>query len=44
MVVSTAHEAFKDPSLYRSTRLVIDSRNAVAPLFRPGDGPRVVKA
>jgi UDP-N-acetyl-D-glucosamine dehydrogenase len=45
IVVSTAHEAFKDPALYESARLVIDSRNAVAPLFREGRrGPRIVKA
>jgi UDP-N-acetyl-D-glucosamine dehydrogenase len=44
VVVSTAHDVFKDPALYRGTRLVIDSRNAVAPLFRSGEGPRVVKA
>ena len=44
VVVSTAHDAFKDPALYRAVRLVVDSRNAVAPLFRSGEGPRIVKA
>ena len=44
LVVSTAHDVFKDPALYRGTRLVIDSRNVIAPLFRPGEGPRVIKA
>jgi UDP-N-acetyl-D-glucosamine dehydrogenase len=42
LVVSTAHNQFKDPALYRGVRLVVDSRNIV----KPGpDGPRrVVKA
>jgi UDP-N-acetyl-D-glucosamine dehydrogenase len=45
IVVSTAHDAFKDPGLYRGARLVVDTRNAVAPLFTgAGGGPRVVKA
>jgi UDP-N-acetyl-D-glucosamine dehydrogenase len=44
IVVSTAHDVFKDPALYRGARLVVDTRNAVAPLFAPGEGPRVVKA
>jgi UDP-N-acetyl-D-glucosamine dehydrogenase len=44
LVVSTAHDAFKDPELYRSARLVVDTRNAVAPLLAGRDRPRVVKA
>ena len=44
VVVCTAHDAFKDPALYRGVRLVIDSRNAVAPLFGSGGGPRIVRA
>ncbi len=44
IVVSTAHDVFKDPALYRGAKLVVDTRNAVAPLFEPGQGPRVVKA
>jgi UDP-N-acetyl-D-glucosamine dehydrogenase len=44
IVVSTAHDVFKDPALYRGARLVVDTRNAVAPLFEPGQGPRIVKA
>jgi len=44
VVVSTAHEVFKNASLYRDVKLVIDTRNAVAPLFAAGQGPRIVKA
>ena len=44
IVVSTAHEAFARPELYRGARLVVDSRNLVGPLFPQGGGPRVVKA
>jgi UDP-N-acetyl-D-glucosamine dehydrogenase len=45
IVVSTAHDAFKDRELYSRAKLVVDSRNAVAPLFASGGaGPRVVKA
>jgi UDP-N-acetyl-D-glucosamine dehydrogenase len=31
LVLSTAHEAFKDPALYEKTRLLCDTRAAVAP-------------
>ncbi len=45
LVVSTAHDAFKRPELYRGVRLVVDARNLVGPLFAPGAPPcRVVKA
>ena len=44
LVVATAHEAFQRASLYQQVRLVVDSRNMMAPLFAPGTGPRVVKA
>jgi UDP-N-acetyl-D-glucosamine dehydrogenase len=44
VVLSTAHDAFKDAALYRGCKLVVDTRNAVAPLFGPGQGPRIVKA
>jgi UDP-N-acetyl-D-glucosamine dehydrogenase len=44
VVVSTAHDVFKDPELYRKTSLVVDTRNAVAPLFAGRERPRVVKA
>ncbi len=45
IVVSTAHDAFKDRGLYAKAKLVVDTRNAVAPLFADGgSGPRVVRA
>ena len=45
VVVSTAHEIFKDPALFRGLPLVVDTRNLVAGLFPGGGGPeRVVKA
>ncbi len=46
VVVATAHDAFKDRGLYRDVRLVVDTRNVIAPLMaRAGSGPgRLVKA
>jgi UDP-N-acetyl-D-glucosamine dehydrogenase len=45
LVVSTAHDQFKDPALYRNVPLVVDARNLMAPLnFAGGKKPRVVKA
>jgi UDP-N-acetyl-D-glucosamine dehydrogenase len=46
VVVSTAHDAFRDPALYRDVGLVVDTRNLVAPLLAKGAaGPRrLVKA
>ena len=44
VVVSTAHEQFKNEALYRDVKLVVDTRNIIAPLFPKGQGPRVVKA
>ena len=44
LVVSTAHDAFRSAALYEGCRLVVDTRNAVAPLFARGGGPRIVKA
>jgi len=45
LVVSTAHDAFKRADLYRGVRLVVDTRNAVAPLFAGAAGKtRIVKA
>jgi UDP-N-acetyl-D-glucosamine dehydrogenase len=45
LILSTAHESFKDPALYRDVKLVVDTRNAIVPLFagKPG-GPRMVRA
>jgi UDP-N-acetyl-D-glucosamine dehydrogenase len=44
VVVATAHDVFKDPALFRQARLVVDTRNLVAPLFPEGGGPPLVKA
>ena len=46
VVVATAHDEFKDPALYRDVKLVVDSRNMIAPLQKDrGGGPRrLVKA
>jgi UDP-N-acetyl-D-glucosamine dehydrogenase len=45
VVVSTAHEQFKQAGLYQRVRLVVDSRNLLGPLFPSGQAPcRVVKA
>jgi UDP-N-acetyl-D-glucosamine dehydrogenase len=46
VVVATAHDAFKDRSLYRDVALVIDTRNMIASLLaKEGTGPRrLVKA
>jgi UDP-N-acetyl-D-glucosamine dehydrogenase len=44
IVVSTAHDVFKDAGLYRTAQLVVDTRNAVAPLVSGRTRPRVVKA
>jgi len=43
VVVATAHQAFKDPALYRAVPLVVDTRNVVA-AAPPPERPRVVKA
>jgi UDP-N-acetyl-D-glucosamine dehydrogenase len=45
VVVSTAHEVFKERALFEGLPLVVDTRNLVAGLFPDGGGPRrVVKA
>jgi len=45
VVVSTAHDAFRDASLFAKVKLVVDTRNLVAPLFPNGSPPcRLVKA
>ena len=44
VVVSTAHDRFSDPGLYRDVRLVIDTRNLLASIpFGSAKRPRVVK-
>lgn len=45
LVLSTAHDAFKNAALYEKSALVVDTRNVLAKLrFPNGTGPRVVKA
>jgi UDP-N-acetyl-D-glucosamine dehydrogenase len=44
LVLCTAHDCFRSAGLYAGVRLVVDTRNVVAPLFPDGGGPRVVKA
>ena len=47
VLISTAHSDFRDAALYRKTRLVVDTRNVLAPLGYGGDGapgPEVVRA
>jgi UDP-N-acetyl-D-glucosamine dehydrogenase len=46
VVVATAHDEFKDPALYRDVKLVVDSRNMIAPLLKDCGGSlrRLVKA
>jgi UDP-N-acetyl-D-glucosamine dehydrogenase len=46
VVVSTAHDVFRDRELYRDVALVVDARNVVAPMVKRGEGGprRLVKA
>ena len=45
VVVSTAHDLFKEPGLFEGVPLVVDTRNLLAGIFPRGGGPkRVVKA
>jgi len=46
VLVATAHDEFKNPELYRNVKLVVDSRNMLAPLLqgRGGSLGRLVKA
>lgn len=46
LVLSTAHDQFKDAALYEGVRLVVDARNLVAKLPFPAGTrrPRIVKA
>jgi UDP-N-acetyl-D-glucosamine dehydrogenase len=44
IVMLTAHECFKDPNLFGEAKLVVDTRNLVAPLFPGGVPVRLVKA
>jgi UDP-N-acetyl-D-glucosamine dehydrogenase len=42
ILISTAHSAFRNPSLYKEANLVVDTRNIIQP--EPGSLPRVVRA
>ena len=44
LVVSTAHDDFRDPSLYRDVRLVVDTRNLMAGLDLGPEGPEIAQA
>jgi UDP-N-acetyl-D-glucosamine dehydrogenase len=46
LVVSTAHSDFREPSLYRGVKLVVDTRNLLVPMGYGGRGagPEVVRA
>jgi len=46
LVVATAHDEFKKPELYRNVKLVVDSRNMIAPLLKDmrGSTMRLVRA
>jgi UDP-N-acetyl-D-glucosamine dehydrogenase len=44
LVVATAHDDFRVPSLYRDVRLVVDTRNLMAPLQLGPEGPEIVPA
>ncbi len=45
LLVATAHDDFKDPALYRDVKLIVDSRNMIAPLLKGvTSSTRLVKA
>jgi hypothetical protein len=44
LVVSTAHDDFREPSLYRGVGLVVDTRNLAASLDLGPGGPEIVRA
>ena len=47
VLVSTAHDQFKDKGLWGGVKLVVDTRNMIEPLFGAGVGggpTRLVKA
>jgi UDP-N-acetyl-D-glucosamine dehydrogenase len=44
VVVSTAHEVFRDAELFRDVKLVVDTRNLMASITPAVKGPRIVKA
>lgn len=46
LLVATAHDEFKNPALYRDVKLIVDSRNMIAPLLKDlaNSSTRLVKA
>jgi UDP-N-acetyl-D-glucosamine dehydrogenase len=44
VIISTAHDVFRDPELFRDVPLVVDTRNLIASITPAVEGPRVVKA
>jgi len=44
LVVATAHETFKKPGLYARAKLVVDTRNLIAALFKGAPPVPTVKA
>ena len=44
LLIATAHEQFKNPALYSNAKLVVDTRNIIAPLFGGAPPVPVVKA
>ena len=43
LLISTAHDVFRDPSLYRNVKLIVDTRNLIASLGAPIEA-KVVRA
>ena len=43
LLISTAHDVFRDPSLYRGVKLIVDTRNLIASLGAPIEA-KVVRA
>ena len=44
LLVATAHEDLKNPALYARSKLVVDTRNLIAPLFKGAPPVPTVKA
>src|SRR6266403_1057468 len=44
LLIATAHDQFKNPALYSNAKLVVDTRNVIAPLFGGAPPIPVVKA
>jgi UDP-N-acetyl-D-glucosamine dehydrogenase len=44
LIVSTAHQIFKKPDLFKEVKIVIDCRNLLKEMSIQGERPRIVKA